>query len=71
MPQAPLTAPFDKNRGNPKGTNRSKCLIDSYFTCVNLVIRGWWGSHLSPGEQMKVLLCPASSHLRRKCEPDK
>lgn len=43
MPPGPLTALFDKNRGNPKGTNRSKCLIDFYFTCGNLIIRGSGG----------------------------
>ena len=71
MPPAPLLALFDKNSGNSKGTNRSKCLIDSYFTSGNLLIRGSRGLHLSPRVQIEVLLCPASFHLRRKCEPDK
>lgn len=72
MPPAPLTALFVKNRGNTKSANRFKCLIDSYFTCSNLLIRVSKGvKHISPREQMKVLLCPASFQLRRKCEPDK
>lgn len=51
MPPAPLTALFDKNKENPKGTNRSKCLIDSYFTCGNLVIKGSEGHIYHPGNK--------------------